>query len=148
MLSWAAFASGKTKESRWEIKEYFRKTRHMTEDNQQAGRPSDPCVMVIFGAAGDLTKRKLIPALCNLAGSKLLSQQFAIVGFGYNDFTTESLRQKLSEDIKTFATRPIAPKIWAWVLERIYYVRGDFSAVNAYQALKKHFAVLASTHTT
>ncbi len=120
----------------------------MTEDNQQAGRPSDPCVMVIFGAAGDLTKRKLIPALCNLAGSKLLSQQLAIVGFGYNDFTTESFRQKLSEDIKTFATSPIDPKIWAWFLERIYYVRGDFSDVNAYQALKKQLAEIGSKHKT
>ncbi len=120
----------------------------MTEDNQQAGRPSDPCVMVIFGAAGDLTKRKLIPALCNLAGSKLLSQQLAIVGFGYNDFTTESFRQKLSEDIKTFATSPIDPKIWAWFLERIYYVRGDFSDVNAYQDLKKQLAEIGSKHKT
>ncbi|HLQ50596.1 MAG TPA: glucose-6-phosphate dehydrogenase [Terriglobales bacterium] len=120
----------------------------MTEDNQQAGRPSDPCVMVIFGAAGDLTKRKLIPALCNLAGSKLLSQQLAIVGFGYNDFTTESFRQKLSEDIKTFATSPIDPKIWAWFLERIYYVRGDFSDVNAYQDLKKQLVEIGNKHKT
>src|SRR5260370_17108560 len=109
MLSWAAFASGKTKESRWELKEYFRKTRHMTEDNQQAGRPSDPCVMVIFGAAGDLTNRKLIPALCNLAASKLLSQQLAIVGFGYNDFTPASFRQQFADAINTSPTTPISP---------------------------------------
>ena len=47
-----------------------------------------PCVMVIFGATGDLTKRKLIPALCNLAQDKLLPDQFAIVGFATNDYTT------------------------------------------------------------
>ena len=45
-----------------------------------AGRPGDPCVMVIFGASGDLTKRKLIPALYNLAKDNLLSQEFALVG--------------------------------------------------------------------
>ncbi|PYX93846.1 MAG: glucose-6-phosphate dehydrogenase [Acidobacteria bacterium] len=120
----------------------------MTEDNQQAGRPSDPCVMVIFGAAGDLTKRKLIPALCNLAAGNLLSQQLAIVGFGYNDFTTESFRQKLAEDIKTFATSPVDPKIWAWFQERIYYVRGDFSDTNAYQVLKKQLVEIGNKHKT
>lgn len=41
---------------------------------------ADPCTMVIFGASGDLTRRKLIPALCNLAREKLLSQQFAVIG--------------------------------------------------------------------
>src|SRR5215510_7457474 len=120
----------------------------MTENNQKAGRPSDPSVMVIFGAAGDLTKRKLIPALCNLAGDKLLSQQFAIVGFGYNDFTTESFRQKLSDDIKNFATSKVDPKIWSWFQERIYYVRGDFADANAYQALKKQLAEIGSKHKT
>src|SRR6266478_3675536 len=53
-------------------------------------RKADSCVMVIFGASGDLTKRKLIPALCNLARDKLLSQQFAVVGFATRDYTTET----------------------------------------------------------
>ena len=55
----------------------------MSTPNSQSrpGQPGDPCVMVIFGAAGDLTKRKLIPALYNLAQSNLLSREFAIVGF-------------------------------------------------------------------
>ena len=46
-----------------------------------SGQPPDPCVMVIFGASGDLTKRKLIPALCNLAETNLLPRQFGLVGF-------------------------------------------------------------------
>jgi len=120
----------------------------MNERNLQAGRPSDPCVMVIFGAAGDLTKRKLIPALCNLASGNLLSPQLAIVGFGYNDFTTESFRQKLTEDIKTFATSPVDPKVWAWFQERIYYVRGDFSDVKAYEALKNQLREIDTKHKT
>ena len=49
-----------------------------------AGRPGDPCVMVIFGASGDLTKRKLIPALYNLAKDNLLSKEFALVGIARN----------------------------------------------------------------
>jgi glucose-6-phosphate 1-dehydrogenase len=57
-------------------------------------RQADPCVMVIFGASGDLTKRKLIPALCNLAAGKLLTDKFAIIGFAYNDLTTEAFRDQ------------------------------------------------------
>jgi glucose-6-phosphate 1-dehydrogenase len=53
----------------------------MREPNQHPGRPADPCAMVIWGASGDLTKRKLIPALYNLANDHLLSSEFAIVGF-------------------------------------------------------------------
>ena len=47
---------------------------------QAVGKPGDPCVMVIFGAGGDLTRRKLIPALYNLATDNLLSREFAVVG--------------------------------------------------------------------
>ena len=52
----------------------------MTDKNEVLGRTADPCMMVIFGVTGDLTKRKLIPALCNLAKSNLLPRQFSIIG--------------------------------------------------------------------
>jgi glucose-6-phosphate 1-dehydrogenase len=51
-------------------------------------RKADPCVMVIFGASGDLTKRKLIPALCNLVAARLLPEQFVSVGFSGTDLTS------------------------------------------------------------
>ena len=63
-----------------------------------------PCVMVIFGASGDLTKRKLIPALCNLASDGLLSKQFAIVGFAANDYTTETFRKMLTDEIPKYSS--------------------------------------------
>ena len=56
-------------------------------------RQAGPCVMVIFGATGDLTARKLFPALYNLAKSNLLSREFAIVGIGRNDYTVDQFRQ-------------------------------------------------------
>ena len=62
-----------------------------------------PCVMVIFGASGDLTKRKLIPALCNLASDGLLSKQFAIIGFAANDYTTETFRKMLTDEIPKYS---------------------------------------------
>ena len=71
---------------------------------QTGGRPGDPCVMVIFGAGGDLTRRKLFPALYNLATDNLLSREFAVVGLAREPMNTEQFRDKFREDIKQFAT--------------------------------------------
>jgi glucose-6-phosphate 1-dehydrogenase len=61
---------------------------------QRVGKVGDPCAMVIFGAAGDLTRRKLIPALYNLAKNELLSREFAVVGVARAPMSTEDFRQK------------------------------------------------------
>src|ERR1700756_4226631 len=90
-----------------------------------------PCVMVIFGATGDLTKRKLVPALCNLAQDDQLPKRFAIIGFAGNDETTESFRKKLGDEIPKYSH--IDPKTWQWFVERIYFVRGDFGDAEAFQ---------------
>src|SRR5258708_20603231 len=95
-----------------------------------------PCVMVIFGATGDLTKRKLIPALCNLAADNLLSKQFAIIGFATNDFTTERFRKTLAEEIPKYSSTKIDAAICACFPERIYYINGDFQDPEAYKRLE------------
>ncbi len=107
-----------------------------------------PCVMVIFGASGDLTKRKLIPALCNLAGDNLLSKQFAIVGFAGNDYTTESFRKMLGEEVPKYATVPVDQNLWNWFAERIYYVKGDFQDAEGYKKLQEQVAVADKEHNT
>ena len=104
--------------------------------------------MVIFGAGGDLTKRKLIPALCNLAKGRLLSPQFAVIGFSYNSMTTETFRAQLSRDIKEFAPEPIDSRLWDWFLERTYYVQGDFQDSAAYEKLKAQIAAVEKVHST
>ncbi len=71
-------------------------------ESQRIGKPGDPCVMVIFGATGDLTRRKLVPALYNLAKYELLSREFAIVGVAHNTMTTDDFRKKVSDDLKEF----------------------------------------------
>jgi glucose-6-phosphate 1-dehydrogenase len=96
--------------------------------------------MTIFGATGDLTKRKLLPALCNLAQEGLLPEQFAIVGVAVNDYTTESFRQKLSEDVPNFSSAPISPQIWQSLVQRIYYVKGDFGDQETYRRLDQQIA--------
>src|SRR5271165_238068 len=97
----------------------------------------DACVMVIFGATGDLTKRKLIPALLNLAQEEVLSKRFAIIGVAGNDLTTETFRRTLGEEMPQFASDPIDLKMWDWLKERIFFVKGDFQDAEMYKRLKQ-----------
>ena len=74
----------------------------------------DPCVMVIFGATGDLTKRKLFPALYNLAKEDFLPNNFAIIGVGRQELETKDFRAQILENLKEFAGEKLDPKILAW----------------------------------
>src|SRR5207237_10055341 len=117
-----------------------RDSKAMNYDHSETNSTASPCVMTICGATGDLTKRKLIPALCNLAQEKLLPEQFAIVGFSVDDFTTESFRQNLVQETPKFAASPIDTKFLDSMCERIYYVKGDFQDPDAYQRLEQQIA--------
>src|SRR5499427_5883815 len=116
--------------------------------NNETPQKASPCVMIIYGASGDLTKRKLLPALANLAQEGLLSEQFAIIGFAFDQMNTESFRQKLTEGVKALADAPLDETIWNWFLERIYYVQGDFGDTSAYQRLTEQIAVAQKAHDT
>src|SRR5256885_8298393 len=74
------------------------------DSNKTAIHASPPCIMVIFGAAGDLTKRKLIPALYNLKKGDLLADSFAVIGVARAELNDEEFRQRLRDDMKEFAT--------------------------------------------
>jgi glucose-6-phosphate 1-dehydrogenase len=99
-------------------------------------RLADPCVMVIFGAGGDLTKRLLIPALYNLVRNKLLPEQFAIVGVSRDKLSHDEFRSKLRQDIQEFATVTVESSLWEWLEQRIYYLGGDFTDSNLYTQLQ------------
>jgi glucose-6-phosphate 1-dehydrogenase len=113
-----------------------------------AGRPGDPCVMVIFGASGDLTKRKLIPALYNLAKDNLLSKDFALVGVARNEMTTDEFRDMINKEIGDFATTKLDPQQWEWLSKRIYYISGDFGDPVVYQNLSNLLTTLDKEHNT
>jgi glucose-6-phosphate 1-dehydrogenase len=115
---------------------------------QNSGKPADPCVMVIFGATGDLTKRKLFPALHNLAKSNLLSREFAIVCTGRTEMTTEAFREQISQDIKKFATSDVTDELWNWFKERIYYIAGDVKSPDFYKNMKELLAQVDQNHGT
>jgi glucose-6-phosphate 1-dehydrogenase len=112
------------------------------------GRPADPCIMVIFGAAGDLTRRKLIPALYNLAKADLLSREFAILGVAHGAMSTEDFRKKLAEDIRHYAGADIDSEIWEWFNQRIYYTTAEFDDKKLYPQLKTTLDKLDKDHST
>jgi glucose-6-phosphate 1-dehydrogenase len=115
---------------------------------QRRGRPADPCVMVIFGAAGDLTSRKLIPALYNLAKAELLSREFAVIGISHSDLSTDAFRQKVEEDVKHYAGGNADPDIIEWFLRRIYYITGDFDDPKVYGQLRDSLEKVNKDHST
>jgi glucose-6-phosphate 1-dehydrogenase len=112
--------------------------------------PAGPCTLVIFGASGDLTKRKLFPALYNLAANKLLPENFAIVGVARRDKSDEDFRKEMTEAIKEFATRKVddGDEVWNWFLERTYYLSGSFEEQSTYEHLKSELAELDKKHNT
>ncbi|MFZ0481553.1 MAG: glucose-6-phosphate dehydrogenase [Terriglobales bacterium] len=117
-----------------------------TPSKPRVGRVADPCVMVIFGFSGDLTRRKLIPALYNLASQGLLSREFAIVGLGRSPMSTDDARKKMTEDFKQFASGPIDNDLWDWFVRRIYYISGDFDDPHTYEQLKETVAKADQEH--
>jgi glucose-6-phosphate 1-dehydrogenase len=116
--------------------------------NQNTGKAASPCVMVIFGATGDLTKRKLFPALYNLAKGNLLSQQFAVVCTSRSEMSNEAFREQITEGMKTFATSAVEQELWDWFLQRIYYIRGDVTNPECYGRLKEFLAQVDQSHGT
>jgi glucose-6-phosphate 1-dehydrogenase len=104
--------------------------------NERVGRPGDPCVMVIFGASGDLTRRKLLPALYNLAKNQLLSREFAIIGVARDSMSTEVFRARLKQDMQDFTGASIDADLDKWLEERMYYITGEFGDSKTFQQLK------------
>lgn len=98
---------------------------------------SQPFVMLVFGASGDLTKRLLVPALYNLACDGLLSENFALLGSAMDPLTTESYRERMSADIRKFHTRQeFDQKVWDKLVSRFHYIPAGFDDLAAFQKLR------------
>ncbi len=123
-----------------------------TEENKRAdggnGKPGEPGVMVIFGASGDLTKRKLVPALYNLAKNNLLSSNFAVVGISRSKKRNEDFRNEMNKNIKEFATGEVDPNIWKSLMERFYYLSGDAKDAGTYEKLRGMLVRIDKDHGT
>ncbi len=125
---------------------FFEESQDFPFPGQGETRP--PTLFVIFGAQGDLTKRKLIPALYNLAASHHLPQEFAILGVDAISMDTEAFRDKIGLDIHDLSTRAIEPRIKEWLLSRLYYLPGEFQDSGMYVRLQDELAKINSAHGT
>jgi len=118
--------------------------------------PPGPCTMVIFGAGGDLTKRLLFPAIYNLARTKLLPEQFAIIGVDIADRTVEDWRDSLIEMLKSFVGNSqseddldtLNREVWGKLASRLSYLRGDLTDPELYRRLGEALKQVSSQHQT
>ena len=108
-----------------------------TATTPRIGKQGDPCVMVIFGAAGDLTARLLIPALYNLARADLLSKEFAVLGVARKQLSDEDFRKQVLEDVKVYCGDCINDATWESFSRRFYYFAGDFGDAQLYPKIKE-----------
>ncbi len=107
-------------------------------------RQAAPATMIIFGAAGDLTKRLVVPALYNLFRAGRLADTFSVIGVDHNPLTTETWRQSLTDEIVNLTqkggteseARQLDRHAWDWVISRVRYFRGDYTSPETYSQLK------------
>ena len=113
-----------------------------------AAQPAGPCVLVIFGAAGDLTRRLLLPALYNLRRAGLLPEAFAIVGVARTEQDDEGFREELGASLHRFEEGTFAKDDCHWLRQRAFYVRGAFEDPATYMQLAKQLSKIDNSYGT
>jgi glucose-6-phosphate 1-dehydrogenase len=115
----------------------------------QVERMPEPNAVVIFGASGDLTKRKLVPALYNLELEGLLPNAFAVIGFARRPIPDAEFRAQMLDGIDNFSrNRPAKPEVWQTFSEKLHYCAGNFDDPAAYQKLAEALNALDEAHGT
>jgi glucose-6-phosphate 1-dehydrogenase len=99
--------------------------------------PVEGCILVIFGASGDLTRRKLLPAVYNLAEDHHLSESFAIVGVARPAIAETAFRAQMRERVRDAEGEPLDAEKWARIEERLSYIAGEFTDPNLYSQLAR-----------
>ena len=101
-----------------------------------------PCVMVIFGVTGDLTARKLMPSLYDLAVGHPLPEGFSIVGVSHRDWDDETFRGEMRQAVEKSAKAPVTDESWNLFAQGLFYVRGDFDNETVYTELNQRLKVI------
>ncbi len=96
---------------------------------------AQPCTLVIFGATGDLTHRKLVPALYNVAADGDLPSGLTVVGFARREKTDQQFRDELEEATRKFSRRTVQDELWNSFEQSIFYHRSEFSDASGYSSL-------------
>src|SRR5438105_3130119 len=124
-------------------------TSNPFQDPLRFERQAPPCVIVIFGANGDLTKRKLLPALYRLAYDRRLGAGFAIIGISRTSLSDEGFREKMRESVEQFSEdTKLDPAVWDDFARGLHYVAGDIADSKLYRDLGDKLAEIESTAPT
>lgn len=108
-------------------------------EGSRSSKPIEPCSLVIFGVTGDLTSRKLMPALYNLAKEGQLPPHFTCTGFARRDKTHESFRNEMYEAVKQYSrSKPIDERVWENFASKLFYHKSTFDDASGYKSLKEH----------
>jgi glucose-6-phosphate 1-dehydrogenase len=94
-----------------------------------------PQAIVIFGASGDLTRRKILPALYNIARDRLLPERYAVLGYARTDWTDDEFRAHAREAIEEFSRSPIDEEVWKPFSDALHYLAGPFDDENCFAPL-------------
>src|SRR5882724_11163256 len=99
-------------------------------------RTAEPCVVVIFGASGDLTKRKLVPALYRLSQERLLPAEFAIIGVARRETSNEDFRKNMRDSVAQFSeSKRVDDAVWESFSKGLYYLPSSFDDPEGYKKL-------------
>jgi glucose-6-phosphate 1-dehydrogenase len=109
---------------------------------------AEPCILVIFGASGDLTRRKLLPALYNLAEAGLLPEPFAVLGVARPAISEEDYRAQMQQRVRDAEGEPLDSTLWAKIVERLHYINGEFDDTDLYARLGEKLAELDAKYGT
>jgi glucose-6-phosphate 1-dehydrogenase len=119
-------------------------TQALASEKSSGGvRVGDPCVVVIFGASGDLTQRKLVPALFNLQTQGYLPRDVGVVGVARSEMSNATFREKVKPEDKSLATEE-ARQAWAALSDRVFYNAGDVSRPESFEQLREFLTRLDS----
>jgi len=107
------------------------------------GANAESCTVILFGASGDLAKRKVIPAMYDLAQYNSLGDCYAIVGFARTPMTDETFRNNVGEAAKTISeVGPIDPQKWSDFAANLFYTEGDYSDPDSYSRMVRRLSEL------
>lgn len=119
------------------------------EDAGRQKKSAEPCVLVIFGATGDLTARKLTPALYNLAVEGQLPGHFACVGFARREKSNDDFRKEMLDAVNKFSrNKPVMPDIWQQFSNQLFYHRSEFHEDEGYERLARLLHEIDTQHGT
>src|SRR6476661_8946897 len=123
---------------------------NITADSNPLRSPADyrlnriagPSGLIIFGVTGDLSRKKLMPAVYDLANRGLLPPGFGLVGFARRDWANQDFNQEVYDAVRQYARTPFRESVWRQLVDGIRFVPGDFADDDAFDHLARTIAEL------